>query len=207
MKLRSTLLIALAILGSGLLVAQGQVPGVNSTLQSMFTLAYDNSTMKPTYSASIAGLTAVSSQTDQCTLNGSATKTLKVRRIFFSNVPTTAVAEPIAILKRSTANTGAGGAITKVAYDTSNAASTSALAEYWTAAPTLGTLIGVISDLVFNFPISTTGPAGPAVMVYGQLGQPIVLRGVAQAVSINLSGITFTGTVGCTFEWTEDSDS
>lgn len=39
---------------------------------------------------------------------------------------------------------------------------------------------------------------------FGKLGQPIVLRGVAQSVAINLSGITLTGTVSCTFEWTEE---
>jgi len=163
-----------------------------------------STTMKPTYSATVAGVTAVSSQTDMCTLGGSASKTIKVRRIFFSNNPTAAYSEPVSIVKRSTANTGAGTAIPTTTYDSINAATTAAIAEVWTAAPTVGTLAGLISDLVFNFPTGATGPSSPALMVYGQLGQPIVLRGIAQQVAVNLSGITFTGTIGCTFEWTEE---
>lgn len=203
MKIRTTLLASVAAILTAALAAQAQVPGVNSTLQSVFTLAYDNSTMKPSYSATVANATAVASQTDMCSLSGSATKTVKVRRIFFSSTPTTTVSEPVAILKRSTANTGAGSAIAKVAYDTSNAASTVAVAELWTAAPTVGTLTGVLADLVFNFPVAT-GVVAPVVFEFGELAQPIVLRGAAQSVAVNLSGITFTGTVGCTFEWTEE---
>lgn len=203
-NLRTILFAAAASLLTAVLVAQGQVPGVNSSLNTVFTLAYDNSTMKPTYSASQAGITAVASQTDMCSMTGSATKTIKVRRIFFDNVPTTAVTEPIAIVKRSTATTGAGTALAKVPYDSANAASTVALAEVWTAAPTVGTIVGVLADLPQHFAIATSADSGHAAYVFGQLGQPIVLRGVAQQVAINLNATTFTGTVSCTFEWTEE---
>ncbi|TXH51065.1 MAG: hypothetical protein E6Q97_19180 [Desulfurellales bacterium] len=187
-------------------VVQAQVPGVNSTLNSVFTLAYDNSTMKPTYSATVAGIAAVSSQTDMCSLQGSATKTLKVRRVWFDNLSTGAVTtEPITILTRTTANSGAGSAMIKSRYDTNNAASTTALAEVWTAAPTTGTLGSIILDYPWTFG-GTTALDRPMVVDFGRLGSPVVLRGVAQSIAINLSGITLTGTVSCTFEWTEDSD-
>ncbi len=205
MQKRTILLSALAALVTSALVVQAQVPGVNSTLNSVFTLAYDNSTMKPTYAASVTGATAVASQTDMCSMTGSATRTIKVRRIFFTNYPTTAYAEPVAVVKRSTATTGAGLAIAKVAYDSNNATSTVALAEVWTAAPTVGTLVGVLADISFAFGVANT-QSTPALFEFGRLGQPIVLRGVAQQVAVNLSGITLTGTVGCTFEWTEDAD-
>lgn len=205
MNLRTKLLCGIAALLTGAIVAQAQVPGVNSTLQAVFTLAYDNSTMKPTYSAFKDGIAAVSTQTDQCTLAGSATKTLKVRRIWFTNVPTTAYTEPVAIVKRSTANTGAGAALpmSLTGYDSSNSSESTNMAENWTAAPTVGTLVGVLADYAISFAVST-GANQPALFTFGQLGQPVVLRGVAQSVSINLSGITFTGTVGCGFEWTEE---
>lgn len=202
MKIRTTLLASVAAILTAAVVAQAQVPGVNSTLQSVFTLAYDNSTMKPSYSATIVNATPVASQTDACSLQGSATKVVKVRRVFFSNVPTTAVAEPIAIIRRTTANTGAGSAIPLAAYDTANPA-VGALAEYWTAAPTLGTMSGVIADLVFGFAVGT-GAVAPVKFEFGQLAQPLVLRGRAQSVAINLGATTFTGTIGCTFEWTEE---
>ena len=205
MNLRTKLLCGLAALLTAALAAQAQVPGVNSTLQTVFTLAYDNSTMKPTYSASQTAILAVASQTDMCTLTGSATRRVKVRRIFWTHLPSTAISEPIAIVKRSSANTGAGTALTRVSYDSANATSTVAMSEVWIAAPTVGTLVGVLADVVVGFPLSA-GTNQPYVFEFGKLGQPIVLRGVAQSVSINLSGVTFTGSVGCTFEWTEDND-
>lgn len=201
MKLRSYFLGAVALLGTSALAVNAQVPGVNSTLATVFTMAYDNSTMMPTYSATIAGQTAVASATDQCTLTGSASKTVKVRRIFFTNVPTVAASEPIAIIKRSTASTGAGSTIPTGAYDSANPTSTVGLAEFWTAAPTVGTQQSVVADLIYSFAVAGTNVV--RVFTFGELGQPVVLRGVAQSVSVNLNATTFTGTVGCTFEWTE----
>lgn len=204
MNLRTKLLCGVVAAAVAVLAAQAQVPGVNSTINSVFTLAYDNSTMKQTFSATQAGITAVASQTDMCSLTGSATKTVKVRRVIFSNVPlATAVTEPISVLKRSTATTGAGTSLATVAYDTNNAATSVALAEVWTAAPTVGTPIGVLADIVAPFAIGS-GANSPITFTFGQLGQPLVLRGVAEQVAINLSGVTLTGTVGCTFEWTEE---
>lgn len=203
MKLRTILLSAVAAALAATLAANAQVPGVNSTLQSVFTLAYDNSTMKPTYSATVAGVTAVSSQTDMCSLNGSATKTIKVRRVFFHSLPTTTVTEPLTLLTRSTANTGAGSAMVVEPYDSTNPQATVALAEIWTAAPTVGTLSGLILDYPWTWGTATTIDT-PFMYDFGRLGSPLVLRGTAQSLAINLSGITYTGTVSCTFEWTEE---
>ena len=205
MRIRSILLAAIAVIATTALVVQAQVPGVNSTLNSVFTLAYDNSTMKQTYSATVSGASPAASATDVCSLAGSATKTIKVRRVLFTSTPTTAVTEPISVLMRSTASTGAGSAIATMSYDSANAANTSALVEVWTSNPTAGTLTGVLADVAIGFGIATTANTPFAnTFVFGQLGQPIVLRGVAQQVAVNLSGITFTGTFGCTFEWTEE---
>lgn len=201
MKLRSYLLASAALLGTSALAVNAQVPGVNSTLASVFTLVYDASTMMPSYAANVASQTAVASQTDQCTLVGSATKVIKVRRVWFSNVPTAAVSEPIALVRRSSASTGAGVAMTVGSYDSANPAVSAALAESWTATPVMGTLSAVISDLMYSFP--TAGTSVQRLTLFGELAQPIVLRGVAQSLSINLNATTFTGTIGCTFEWTE----
>lgn len=204
MKIRTILAATVASLLTAIVVSQAQVPGVNSTLNSVFTLAYDNSTMKPTYSASITGSAPVASATDVCSLSGSATKTVKVRRILFSSVPTTAVTEPVAVVKRSTAYTaGAGSAIPQVPYDSSNAAGTVGMAEIWTGNPTVGTLVGVLADIHLGFAVAT-GAVLPYTFEFGDLGQPIVLRGVAQQVAVNLSATTYSGTIGCTFEWTEE---
>ena len=206
MKLRPVLLAVAASLLTGVLVSQAQVPGINSTLQSVFTLAYDQSTMKPTYSSSVSGISPASAASDVCALSGSATKTIKVRRIIFTGTtPSIAVAEPVTILKRSTVYAGAGSSPAEVPYDSGSSAAT-AVAEVWTANPTVGTLVGVIADIMVPFTAATA--ATPATTFeFGRLGSPLVLRGVAQSVAISLSGVTITGTVGCTFEWTEDSDA
>src|ERR1044071_2381831 len=141
-------------------IALAQTPGIPSTFTTVWTLAWEVSTLKPTYSAAAPGITPVSSGNDICTLSGSATRTLRVRRVILvGSGATTAVTEPIAIVKRSTASTGAGTAITKVAYDSQAAASTATLAEVWTANPTAGTLVGVLADIPVAF--STAGGINP----------------------------------------------
>lgn len=214
MRYRSLIAASVAALISAGLVAQAQVPGVNSTLQAVFNLVYDNSTMKPTYSATRL-VTPAASATDICVLGGSATKNIRLRRIIFSghiSGGNTAVTEPVAILKRSTLG-GAGGtgaAITIVPYDTTNsltpavANSGTAFAEVYTAnMTTLGTLVGALQDVYLPF-AAATAVAIPYTFEFGELGSPVVLRGTAQNVAVNLNGITINGLISCTFEWTEE---
>lgn len=205
MKHRTLLACVATALLTALLAAQAQVPGVNSTLSSVFTLAYDNSTMKPTYSATTI-LTPFGGATDVCSISGSATKTVKVRRIIFAGVASAVQTQPVAIIKRSTANTNGGGySIAKVSYDSSNAASTVGTAEAWTTDPTLGTTVGTLADLYVQWANATTGLGSVTTFTFGQLGQPIVLRGVAQSAAVNLGGVNYTSpTISCTFEWTEE---
>ncbi len=209
MKLRSLLLAGVAIAATATLAVQAQVPGINSTLNTVFTLAYDNSTMKPTYSATRGGFSPTgTAATDICELRGSASRTVKVRRIYFNGMATTAATDPVAIIKRSTANTaGTGETLVNVPLDSLNAAST-AVVEAYTANPTVGTAVGTIADPQFSFGTLTTAGAQafPSHLLFGQLGSPIVLRGIAQAVTVNLNAQSLSGIVAsCTFEWTEEN--
>lgn len=207
MKLSTYFLATVAILGTSALAVNAQVPGVNSTLQSVFTLAYDNSTMKPTYSATYAGSPTASGGTDICAINGSASKTVKVRRVSFNGDASTAVTEPIAFIKRSAVDTG--GTVVRLVvapYDSQNPTST-VVAEAFTANPTLGAQAGVLADPFVSFGNLTTGGAQalPSAYKFGELGQPVVLRGIAQQLAINLNGISYSGLIAsCTFEWTEE---
>ena len=207
MRFRTLLIATLASLLTAVLASQAQVPGVNSTLQTVFTLAYDNSTMKPSYSAR-AAFTPGGTPTDVCSITGSSTRRVKVRRIVIAGTLTTTITEYVAIVKRSTANSaGAGSAMTKVPYDSNNAASTVAVAEVWTGtAPTVGTLVGVLADIPVTFAATTIVNQGTE-FKFGELAQPVVLRGVAQQLSLNLEGQGGgAGTIQCFFEWTEDND-
>lgn len=205
---KTALFLGAAALLTVAFAVQAQVPGVNSTLNSVFTLAYDNSTMKPTYSSWNSYNPAATGATDICTITGSATKNIRVRRVFFNGIATTAATDPVAIIKRSTASSGgtATFAVTSVPYDSSNAAVT-ATVTYYTANPTVGTIVGVVADPMFSFGNLTTGGAQalPSQMIFGALGQPIVLRGVAQSLSVNLNNLIYPGLVAsCGFEWTEE---
>jgi len=209
MRLRSILLSAVAAAACATLAAQAQVPGVNSTLNSVFTLAYDNSTMKPTYSASMAGIAAPNNGGDICSLYGSATKTIKVRRVILAGFSGALQTDPISIVKRSTA--AVGGTLSTVdpfamiSYDSSNAAASAKVEAYTTVPTTAGTLVGILADVYITLAGATTAVAQgqPYVFKFGELGQPIVLRGAAQHIDVNDGGLAAI-TLSCTFEWTEE---
>lgn len=190
------------------LAANAQVPGVNSTLNSVFTLAYDNSTSKPSYSSSFVVVPAASA-TDVCVLHGSASKTMRVRRVILSGQTSVATADPVGIIKRSGPDlAGTATTITPVAYDTTFAAATG-VTEAFTANPTtLGTVIGNIADpILFWGNLSTTAPIRYE-LNFGELASPIFLRGIGQNIAVNLNALTYlNGKLACTFEWTEDNDS
>ncbi len=209
MKTRSKLLLAGAVLATVALAAQAQVPGVNSTLQTVFTLAYDNSTMKPTYSSTVDIVPAsafVGGATDVCTIFGSATKNVRVRRIIISGVASVVQTEVIGIVKRSTIDSGGTQTLgTAVPYDSGSPAAT-AVIENFTANPTLGTLVGALADFHITWGNLTTGVGSPpTVVTFGALGSPAVLRGTSQQLAVNLNANSLvSGKVACTFEWTEE---
>lgn len=205
---RIFLLASAAVLATGLLAAQAQVPGINSTIQSVFTLVYEASTSKPTYSATSIVAPSGAAQ-DVCILTGSATKTIRVRRVIFNGYTSTAMTDPVSIVKRSTVPTnGTGTSVTPVPYSSTFAAAT-ATAEFFTSTPTAGTLVGVLMDVYQGFTASTGGTEEPQhAYEFGKLAAPVFLRGAAQSLSVNLSGLTYTSSsFSCTFEWTEDTDS
>lgn len=208
MNLRTKLLAAFGAIAIAGLAAQAQVPGVNSTLNSVFTLAYDNSTMKPTYSSTCYILTIASTPTDICTLNGSASKTVKVRRVLFSALATTAVSEPVAIMKRSLHNqAGTATDPAVIPYDSNNATGTAYSTAYTANPSTLGTPVGTLVDPIFTYGNFTTGGVQTLAsqVLFGTLGQPIVLRGVEEMLAVYLNGITVTSASAVvTFEWTEE---
>lgn len=207
MNWKSIVACIFASLLTATLAVQAQVPGVNSTLATVFTLAYDNATMKQTYSAS-RSVDLATTPTTVCSLSGSATKQVRVRRILFSGVASAQMSEPVSIIKRSTATTtGVSALVTAVPYDSANAAGTGVAEIYTTNPTTAGTLVGQLADVLIAFANYTTGVVASAYeFKFGELGQSVILRGVAQTLEVHLNNVTFgTGArVLCTFEWTEE---
>lgn len=209
MKLKTLLISAISALVASVLVVGAQVPGVNSTLASVFTLAYEVSTAKASYSATV-GFSIPSNATDVCALSGSATKTVRLRRIILTGGATAVVTDPVEILRRTTvpgASTGAI-AVAKVPYDTTSVAATAALAEAWTVAPTVTGALA-LADPILTFNNYTTGTgSGTLTYSFGAYTSPTVLRGISQFITVGFGGVAPAGAkLTCTFEWTEDTDS
>ncbi len=160
----------------------------------------------PTYSAGAAAYIGYASPTDFFSIAGSATKTIKIINIRLSGYATANNNVPVALLKRSTANTGGTPtAVTKTPWDSANPAATATIATYG-AAPTLGTLVGALCACQVELP-ATSGVGGSIVQWnFNHLGgSPLILRGANEMVTLNAYGTTFpAGTnLNITIEWME----
>jgi hypothetical protein len=164
----------------------------------------DYNTTKASYSAAALAFVPALTATDIFTLTGSATKTIRITRIQISATQTTATANNIVLLKRSTANTGGTSTtLTATPLDSANAAAT-AVARSYTANPTVGTLVGNLRVDKLFIP-TTTGSPTILDWKFGEGCQPIYLRGVAQVLAVNLNSTTLAGNSFNIFiEWTEE---
>lgn len=157
-----------------------------------------------TYSTVVASLAPALTATDIVTIYGSATKTVNILNIWVTGIQTTAGQAQFMLIKRSTVNTlGTSTPPTKVTYDSNDIAATATVLAY-TANPTLGTAIGnVRGDRVF-LPGAASASDAQGLLWSFVNGKPMILRGVAQGLCINLNGVTITGgSINVTIEWTE----
>ena len=163
-------------------------------------------TTGPTYSAGAASYTGYANPTDFFAIAGSSTKTIKIINIRLSGYATANNNIPIALVKRSTANTGGTPtSITKTPWDSTSSAATATLVTY-AAAPTLGTLVGNLCACQVELP-ATSGVGGSIVQWnFNHLGgSPLILRGTNEMVTLNAYGVSFpAGTnLNITVEWIE----
>lgn len=149
------------------------------------------STAIPSYSAS-AVVASAASATDIAILPGNATNTVLVTEVRVSCTQTTAGTIQLHVIKRSTANSGGTSAgMTEVPDDSSYAAASSAALTY-TANPTPGTAVGDVD--IAKLGCMATGTAAPNDVYIANFRQkPIVLRGTAQGLAVNLNGATVSG--------------
>lgn len=167
---------------------------------------------RATYSASAEGIVPAASATDIFTINGSATKTIYIHKITVSGTRTAHAHDRVILLKRSTANSGGTSVVRSIVpHDSVNDLATAVVRSY-TANPTLGTLVGNIYAATVSFPAQTPsnaqgngGASVPWQWNYVDIGQPIILRGTAQQVSINLNSVTIAGgLLHFAIEWSEE---
>lgn len=144
-------------------------------------------------------------------IEGSATKTIVVKRIAVSGITLTAVAYlTLNVCKYSTAATGGTAvAAALVPLDSTFAAAT-ATAKHYTAAPTAGTLVGTLATARTLAQATTAAAAGlPRDFVFNFGDMPetkgIVLRGTAQGCGLVwATAPATTPTLSINVEWTEE---
>lgn len=159
----------------------------------------------PTYVASATGYTAYATPTDMFTIYGSATKTIAISGLVIEMGATAGTLVSLYWIKRSTANTGGtSSALTPVPFDSADAAATATLKSY-TAAPTLGTAAGTIAIVptttgtLTGAPSTVNYPTTSGVLALGapslvvDMRKPVILRGVAEGLAINLNGAALPG--------------
>ena len=166
---------------------------VDTTSKSARVTLYntDGTTSAPYTSyraATAADLVAAAGVSPFFAIQGSATKTIRVRKIIVTNPTLTATAvNSIVCKKTSTAITGGTAtALVQVPLDSTSAAGTASLLNVYTVAPTAGTLVGVVDNkrLILGDTAPVAG-ASPLEVVFDFGDKGLVLRGVAEGLSLN----------------------
>lgn len=154
------------------------------------------------YSAS-ATVTTAASATDIAVLPGNASNTVLVTKVKVSCTQTTAGIILLQIIKRSTADSGGTSAGMTEVPDDSNYAAASSAALTYTANPTINATVGNVDTYKLGCLAAGTAAAND-IYILNRTQKPIVLRGTAEQLAINLNGVTVTGgSVALTYEWIE----
>lgn len=213
------LLLIAALLGGLISPAVAQV---NFVPQPGITSGYY---AKNTFSSAFFGLVpVVTSGTDQICISGSATKTVRVQRIYLYGTTTTAAQTvALALVRRASLDTGGTAALTTAnpgvatqiaSRDTGqnpNTSSTAVLVSY-TAAPTIVDTAPVyLETILFNMPLglTTTQSPGVADFYYSRDAENNIqvptLRGTTQQICINnTAALTNASVWNGYIVWTEE---
>lgn len=166
--------------------------------------------VKASYLAYSAAFTPGATPQDIFTITGSATKLVKVLRMFIATTQTTAGINGWAIVKRSTANTGGtSAAVTAIRSDQNDPAATATVLQY-TANPTAGALVGGAWSGFINSPAPATvgigGLMGAFVDFPDSLGKPITLRSISDVLTWNFGAVALPAglSVRAGVIWTEE---
>jgi hypothetical protein len=171
---------------------------------------------KPTYRAAANFTPQATGAVTVISVQGSATKTIRIKRIGLSGV-STANGQNVYSLQRTSA-LGAGGTTvnpTAAKMDTSSAAASAVVAHYTTTLKAAGTPVGgpiTTANVQTGVTAVPTVPVASQQLLFPEAGMPagqaIVLRGTADFLEVqNLAAANLAaGTVLCYFvEWEEDA--
>jgi hypothetical protein len=157
---------------------------------------------KRTYSAAFA-INSIATATDLFEIKGSATAIVSITKVSFTATQTTGAQLTFSLMKHSSANTG--GTLTNaslISHDSNSSAATSVVSIY-SAQPVISGASSIRSVSSYVSPTSTQN--NTYTYDFGNSGQPILLNGIAQSLSLNIGGATMTsGSVLVWIEFTEE---
>lgn len=160
-----------------------------------------------TYATGIPAYTGYSSPTDFFSIRGAAGKIIKIIGIRLSGSATGNNNVDVALLKRSTANSGGSPTTATITPLDSTNPTPSATVVTYGSAPTLGTLVGPVCACQLEIP-ARTGVGGYILeWQFNRNGAgPIILRDANEMLTLNLYGTTLpAGTnLNITVTWTEE---
>lgn len=166
--------------------------------------------VKATYGTGANSFTLPATPSDVVEIKGSATKTVRIKKIVVSGVATTAKQWPVQIIRRA-ASIADGVAVTCVAaaFDSGDAAATAVVRHF----TTLGTPAAAnpASSVLWAADVTLTAPATaaqPLVLDFcTREDKALILRGVADCVVINLGAGALVAGEKLTYsiEWEEDN--
>lgn len=169
---------------------------------------------KPTYRYAVSAFAAVATPTDVVVITGSATagRRVIVKRIKIEGAATAAGNMPVTIIRRSTVGTIGSAVLTAVVPAKMDSTDPTASAVVSTVGTANYTTPGTAAGLVDTGRVQMTALAtGLGVTPYqcnfaDRLDKPVVLRGVAELLCINLNGaaIPAGGVLDITIEIEED---
>jgi hypothetical protein len=158
----------------------------------------------PTYRASLNAFTPVAGVT--FSLKGSATKTVKIRRIGFSATAATGAVCDVKIDKLSGLTGGTAATVTGFALDSASSAY-SAVAQSWSGTVATPTSVGTIENTRYEI-VTAAVSVNPqkVVTVFGDTNgtQCPTLRGTSEWIAILFSAVGTTPLSDLWIEWTEE---
>lgn len=145
----------------------------------------------------VLALAPVATPTDVVVIQGSATAVVRIKRIKITGQATAQGSLPVQLIRRSAVYTTIGSAVltavTAGKYDTNGSAATAVVSTVGTANfTTVGTAVATLEVGRLGMSALGTGTAGDGQRVFWDFdedaNEPLVLRGVADVLAINLNG-------------------
>lgn len=188
--------------GDGARIVQSDLAGGGS-----YNIASaDNEPERNTYGAGVLGFTLAATPTDILTIQGSASKIIRIKSIIINGNSATLAAYPVSLIRRSTAHTGGTSTVIVAGKHDTSDPNSAAVIRYFTAnAAPVGTTVATLH--VGRVIAASASNLDRLPFQYAwQNDKAIVLRGVGEFLAINMGGTALAGatTMDVDILWTEE---